>query len=59
MDFKLMAQAIQNKNFALVDRFTKFEDLTIGDWDKMNEKQRAKYEKTPENENRIKKSDNN
>lgn len=50
MDFKLMAKAIQNKTFVLVDRFSeKKEDLTVGDWSKMDEKQKQKYLKDEKN----------
>lgn len=44
MDFKLMAKAIQNKKFVLIDRFSKTEDFTVGDWDKMTDKQKQKYQ---------------
>tara|TARA_R110001606_G_C15243918_1_gene636596 strand:- start:817 stop:963 length:147 start_codon:yes stop_codon:yes gene_type:complete len=45
MDFKLMTKAIQNKTFILVDRFTKQDDLTVGDWATMTEEQKQKYQK--------------
>jgi hypothetical protein len=49
MDFKQLAKAIENKKYILIDKYEKKPDLTVGDWDKMNWKQKKEYEKKAEN----------
>ena len=46
MNLGLIEKEIENKSYILVDRFdTKDDELTVGDFKKLTEKQKEKYKK--------------